>query len=47
MRSSLRLSVRLKVSPKALVEEFIKGREATVGVIDNFRGEKNVRSDAS
>ncbi len=28
------------VSPKVLVEEFIKGREATVGVIDNFRGEK-------
>lgn len=28
------------VSPKALVEEFIKGKEATVGVIDDFRGEK-------
>ncbi|MDE1924650.1 MAG: D-alanine--D-alanine ligase [Patescibacteria group bacterium] len=28
------------VSPRALVEEYIKGREATVGVIDNFRGEK-------
>jgi D-alanine-D-alanine ligase len=30
----------LSVSPKVLVEEFIKGREATVGVIDNFRNEK-------
>jgi D-alanine-D-alanine ligase len=29
-----------EVSPQALVEEYIKGREATVGVIDNFRGEK-------
>jgi D-alanine-D-alanine ligase len=28
------------VSPQALVEEFIKGREATVGVIDNFRNQK-------
>ncbi len=28
------------ISDKALVEEFIKGREATVGVIDGFRGEK-------
>ncbi len=28
------------ISPKVLVEEFIKGREATVGVIDHFRGEK-------
>lgn len=28
-----------EVSPKVLVEEFIKGREATVGVIDDFRGE--------
>jgi len=27
------------VSPKIMVEEFIKGREATVGVIDGFRGE--------
>ena len=30
----------LEVSPQVLVEEFIKGREATVGVIDEFRGEK-------
>ena len=30
----------LEVSPKVLVEEYIKGKEATVGVIDNFRGEK-------
>ena len=29
------------VSPKVLVEEFIPGREATVGVIDGFRGEKS------
>ena len=28
------------VSPQALIEEYIKGREATVGVIDDFRGEK-------
>ncbi len=28
------------VSPKILVEEYIKGREATVGVIDNFRNER-------
>jgi D-alanine-D-alanine ligase len=28
------------VSPHALVEEFIPGREATVGIIDNFRNEK-------
>jgi D-alanine-D-alanine ligase len=28
------------VSPHALVEEFIAGREATVGVIDHFRNEK-------
>lgn len=27
------------ISEKVLIEEFIKGREATVGVIDNFRGE--------
>lgn len=29
-----------EVSPKALIEEFIKGKEASVGVIDDFRGEK-------
>ncbi len=28
------------VSPQALVEEFITGKEATVGVIDDFRNEK-------
>lgn len=28
------------VSPQILIEEFIRGREATVGVIDHFRGEK-------
>ena len=34
------LARALETSPQALVEEFIKGREATVGVIDNFRNEK-------
>jgi D-alanine-D-alanine ligase len=34
------LSKAFAVSPQALVEEFIAGREATVGVIDNFRNEK-------
>ena len=29
-----------RISPKVLVEEYIKGKEATVGVIDSFRGEK-------
>ncbi len=29
-----------QVSPRALIEEFIPGKEATVGVIDNFRGEQ-------
>jgi len=29
-----------EVSPNVLIEEFIKGREATVGVVDNFRGER-------
>lgn len=29
-----------EVAPKVLVEEYIKGREATVGVIDDFRNEK-------
>ncbi len=28
------------ISPKILIEEYINGKEATVGVIDNFRGEK-------
>lgn len=28
------------ISPKILIEEFIAGKEATVGVIDNFRGQK-------
>lgn len=28
------------VAPKALVEEFIRGREATVGIIDHFRGDR-------
>ncbi|MDO8590708.1 MAG: hypothetical protein Q7R65_01880, partial [bacterium] len=29
------------VSPAILIEEYIAGREATCGVIDSFRGEKN------
>lgn len=35
------LEQAFKVAPKALVEEYIQGKEATVGVIDNFRGEKS------
>lgn len=31
----------LKYSDTALIEEFISGREATCGVVDNFRGEKH------
>jgi D-alanine-D-alanine ligase len=34
------LEEAFKISSRALIEEYIKGREATVGVIDNFRGEK-------
>ncbi len=34
------LAEAFKFGNKALIEEFIKGREATVGVIDDFRGEK-------
>jgi D-alanine-D-alanine ligase len=34
------LEQAFKISPQVLVEEYIKGREATVGVIDDFRGEK-------
>lgn len=29
-----------EISPKILMEEFIRGKEATVGVIDHFRGEQ-------
>ena len=29
-----------RISPTILIEEYIKGREATVGVVDDFRGEK-------
>jgi D-alanine-D-alanine ligase len=29
-----------QISPQVLIEEFIPGREASVGVIDDFRGEK-------
>jgi D-alanine-D-alanine ligase len=34
------LDKAFSVSPQALVEEFIAGKEATVGVIDDFRNEK-------
>lgn len=34
------LRTAFEVSPKALIEEFISGKEATVGVIDQFRSEK-------
>ncbi len=34
------LELAFTISPRVMVEEYIKGREATVGVIDNFRGEK-------
>ena len=34
------LECAFAVSPKVLIEEYIKGREATVGVVDDFRGEK-------
>ncbi|MDP4020772.1 MAG: ATP-grasp domain-containing protein [Candidatus Adlerbacteria bacterium] len=34
------LEEAFKISPYILVEEFIRGREATVGVIDHFRNEK-------
>lgn len=33
------LEQAFKVSPQALIEEHIKGREATVGVVDHFRGQ--------
>jgi D-alanine-D-alanine ligase len=33
------LEQAFSVSPTALVEEYIAGREATVGVVDDFRGE--------
>ncbi len=34
------LECAFEISPQILVEEYIKGRDATVGVIDNFRNEK-------
>lgn len=37
---ALALGAAFSISPQVLVEEFIRGREATVGVIDDFRGEK-------
>ena len=30
----------LEISPNILVEEYIRGREATCGVVDNFRGQR-------
>ncbi|HEX8994025.1 MAG TPA: D-alanine--D-alanine ligase [Candidatus Paceibacterota bacterium] len=33
------LRYALAISPSVIVEEYIRGREATVGVIDGFRGE--------
>jgi len=35
------LEQAFKHSPNVLIEEFIKGREATVGVVDNFRNERS------
>jgi len=35
------LNKAFEVSPRAVIEEFIKGREATVGVVDHFRGERS------
>lgn len=35
------LEEAFKISPQVLIEEYIRGREAAVGVINNFRGEKN------
>ncbi len=35
------LEEAFRYSPQVLIEEFIRGREATVGVIDNFRNEKS------
>lgn len=29
------------ITPRALIEEYIPGREATVGIVDGFRGEKS------
>jgi D-alanine-D-alanine ligase len=34
------LEQAFKISHQALIEEYVRGREATVGVIDDFRGEK-------
>jgi D-alanine-D-alanine ligase len=39
---TLRLGLEraFEIAPRALIEEYIKGQEAAVGVIDDFRGEK-------
>ncbi|MEX0652478.1 MAG: D-alanine--D-alanine ligase [Candidatus Paceibacterota bacterium] len=34
------ITIALEEAPVVLVEEFIKGREVTCGVVDNFRGEE-------
>ena len=34
------LELAFAISPQILIEEYIRGREATVGVIDHFRNEK-------
>lgn len=34
------LQTASRISPQVLVEELIRGREATVGVVDDFRGQK-------
>ena len=34
------IELALQISPRVLVEEFIQGREATVGVIESFRGQE-------
>lgn len=33
------LAKAFEISPKAIIEQYMRGREATCGVIDNFRGE--------
>jgi D-alanine-D-alanine ligase len=35
------LEQAFKIGPQALVEEFVRGKEATVGVIDRFRNEEH------
>ncbi len=35
------LAKAFAITPRALIEEYIAGREATVGIVDGFRGEKS------